>query len=116
MTNQNSSNTRTVLIVGAIAALVLIAGVIAVLANGSDDSDNVASSPTNEDSGTASATLSETQSVSASGTALHSMPEAGNDPSLGMTMPELSGKSFDGSAVEIQNDGKPKILIFLAHW
>ena len=115
MTDQNSSKTRTWLIVGAMFAFVLIAGVIAVLASGSGDGDNVASDPSNGDTA-ATPALSETQSVTVTGNDLPAMPQTGNDPALGLTMPEISGSSFDGSSVEIRNDGKPKVLIFLAHW
>ena len=31
-------------------------------------------------------------------------------------MPELRGTSFDGSSVAIANDGRAKVLLFVAHW
>lgn len=112
MTDQNTSNSRTLLIVGALAALVLIAGVLAILSAGSSDSDDeVAGGDPN-----AAATISETRPVTVMGTALPAMQDSGVDAALGMSMPELTGESFSGDSVEILNDGKPKILIFLAHW
>jgi cytochrome c biogenesis protein CcmG/thiol:disulfide interchange protein DsbE len=32
------------------------------------------------------------------------------------TAPELAGTSFDGTSVEIGNDGRPKVIGFFAHW
>jgi thiol-disulfide isomerase/thioredoxin len=33
-----------------------------------------------------------------------------------MTIPTVIGQSFDGSPVEIAPGGKPKVVMFLAHW
>ncbi len=41
---------------------------------------------------------------------------AGTDLAIGMPIPEVAGADFDGTAVSIARDGRPKILIFLAHW
>src|SRR5699024_5507678 len=30
--------------------------------------------------------------------------------------PTVSGSAFDGSSVKIAADGRPKVVIFLAHW
>jgi thiol-disulfide isomerase/thioredoxin len=38
------------------------------------------------------------------------------DAAVGQPIPEVSGSSFDGSAVSIARDGTPKLLLFLAHW
>jgi cytochrome c biogenesis protein CcmG, thiol:disulfide interchange protein DsbE len=35
---------------------------------------------------------------------------------VGQTMPELRGQSFDGSPVDIRNDGRAKLILFVAHW
>ncbi len=45
------------------------------------------------------------------------LPGAGEDPAVGLEAPKLSGESFDGSKVVIDPaDGKPKMVVFLAHW
>ncbi len=44
---------------------------------------------------------------------------AGNitsETAIGKKAPEVSGKNFDGDTVEIKNDGKAKLVVFLAHW
>jgi hypothetical protein len=44
------------------------------------------------------------------------LPEGGADPALGAPMPEAVGADFAGNTVSIDNDGRPKLLLFLAHW
>ncbi len=102
------SKTKTWIIVGAIVALVLVAGFVALALSGSDDPEAVA--------GAVSGNISETRPVSLTGNPLPQMPEEGADPALGLAAPELSGSSFDGSPIEITHDGTPKIILFLTHW
>lgn len=48
-----------------------------------------------------------------------SLPEFANptgDAAVGLAAPVVSGASFDGSATGIAADGRPKVVIFLAHW
>ena len=113
MTDQSTSKTRTFLIFGVAAAFVLTAGVIAVLISGGNDTDP-AGTPTAV--GAAAVTISETRPVTITGNSLPPMPEQGTDLALGSPMPELAGQSFDGTPVEIKNDGRPKIILFLTHW
>ena len=45
------------------------------------------------------------------------LPAAGEDPAVGLAAPKLVGQSFDESEVVIDpSDGKPKMVVFLAHW
>ena len=112
MTDRNATKRRTGLIFGAAAAFVVVAAVVAVLLSGSGDSTVVG---TGGDDPLA-ATISETRPVTLTGAPLPPMPEQGADVALGLSMPELSGQSFDGTPVEIKNDGRPKIILFLTHW
>jgi cytochrome c biogenesis protein CcmG, thiol:disulfide interchange protein DsbE len=56
--------------------------------------------------------------ITVDGTALDSSDNIGNsdDPAIGLTAPTISGQGFDGQKVSFANDGKPRMLIFLAHW
>ena len=38
------------------------------------------------------------------------------DPAAGGPVPEVSGADFDGNPVSIENNGKAKMVLFLAHW
>jgi len=50
------------------------------------------------------------------GEPLARLPEAGNDPAVGMSAPLVTGADFDDNPVSIANDGNAKIILFLAHW
>jgi cytochrome c biogenesis protein CcmG, thiol:disulfide interchange protein DsbE len=39
-----------------------------------------------------------------------------DDPAIGKTPPSLTGQGFDGQRVVVANDGKPRAIVFLAHW
>ena len=38
------------------------------------------------------------------------------DPTVGFTAATVSGTDWDGNVTSIETDGRPKIVIFLAHW
>ena len=38
------------------------------------------------------------------------------DAALGLTVPTVDGRDFSGDVVSIENDGRPKVIVFLAHW
>lgn len=48
------------------------------------------------------------------------LPTFGGDPAAdtapGMLAPTVTGETFEGETVSIAPDGRPKVLIFLAHW
>lgn len=56
--------------------------------------------------------------VKVTGKALPSSNDVGdsNDPAIGKTAPTISGQGFNGSKVTFANDGKPRVLLFFAHW
>ncbi|HSM02753.1 MAG TPA: TlpA disulfide reductase family protein [Acidimicrobiia bacterium] len=39
-----------------------------------------------------------------------------SDPAIGLPIPSVQGADFEGNPVSITNDGRPKIIVFLAHW
>ena len=39
-----------------------------------------------------------------------------SDAAIGLTAPVITGEDYNGNSITIGNDGKPKILVFLAHW
>jgi hypothetical protein len=54
--------------------------------------------------------------VSVSGSSLPPYSQESADLAVGMAMPEVVGESFDGTPVTITNDGRAKVILFLAHW
>jgi thiol-disulfide isomerase/thioredoxin len=35
---------------------------------------------------------------------------------VGQLIPEVAGQSFDGTPIDIKNDGQAKLVLFVAHW
>jgi cytochrome c biogenesis protein CcmG/thiol:disulfide interchange protein DsbE len=88
-----------------VAGLVLVLAVAAIVSSGgSDDKKKSAEG------------VGETRPVTVSGTALPQLPDSGADPALGQEIPSVQGQAFDGSPVAIRNDGRPKLVLFVAHW
>ncbi len=54
--------------------------------------------------------------VAVSGTALTPKPDSGTDPAIGQTIPTVTGQQFDGKQLSIAPDGKPHIIMVVAHW
>ena len=95
---------------GGVAAVVVIAVIVAVVASGGGDDK------------AAKATTFETGKVTVSGTPLPQYDGAkysgnDNDPAIGKTIPTLTGESvFDGTPVTVAPNGKPQMVVFVAHW
>jgi cytochrome c biogenesis protein CcmG/thiol:disulfide interchange protein DsbE len=102
MSDQSKHRTRLIIGIGIVAVLAI--AVVAALSTGGGN-------------GSPGIEVAETQPVTVVGTALPRYPDDGSDdPAVGMPAPEVSGLSFDGTPVSITNDGRPKIILFLAHW
>lgn len=43
-------------------------------------------------------------------------PNLTGDPAIGLTAPTVVGGDWEGNEVTIGPDGRPKIIVFLAHW
>lgn len=87
------------IVVGGVAILLIVA---VVLTRGGSDGDGEA--------------VGETAGVEISGDALPRLDDPAADPAVGMAVPELSGVDFAGNPVEISNDGRAKMIMFVAHW
>lgn len=55
-------------------------------------------------------------SPTVTGDPLPTLIDGVDDGAVGMALPSMSGKDFAGTEVAITNDGRPKIVILLAHW
>ena len=91
------------LAIGVIALLAVVAVVAASLAG--DDGDG----------GGGAGEVREVRAVTATGAPLVLLGD-GSDAALGQPAPKLVGARFDGSPLRIEADGRPKVLVFLAHW
>jgi thiol-disulfide isomerase/thioredoxin len=84
----------------ALAGALVVAAVIAIVATGGDDGEQATTSAAN---------------VTITGQALPAFAD-GDDPAVGLPAPTLRGEDFAGNPVTIGEDGRPKAVIFLAHW
>lgn len=88
-----------------VAGLVLLLAVAAIVSSGgSEEKDRSAQG------------VEEIRPVTVTGTPLAEFEPGGADPAVGQTIPEVKGQSFDGSPVTIGNDGRSKLIVFVAHW
>jgi thiol-disulfide isomerase/thioredoxin len=88
-----------------VAALVLVLAVAALVSSGGSGGKKKPA-----------AGVEETRPVVVTGAALPELAQSGADPAVGKEIPEVRGQSFDGSPVDIRNDGRPKLILFVAHW
>jgi len=115
---RSAEHSRTWLIFVAVGVVVAVVLIVAVATRGSDDGGDVASPSGGTVVPKGDAAFGE---VTVSGTPLVQLPSegAGNpsaDPAVGTQAPSVSGATFDGSPVSISADGRPKVIMFLAHW
>jgi thiol-disulfide isomerase/thioredoxin len=50
------------------------------------------------------------------GASLPAFEQVAGDAAVGSPIPTVEGSDFAGSPVSIADDGRPKVLLFLAHW
>jgi thiol-disulfide isomerase/thioredoxin len=94
-------------ILGIGAVIIVVAAIAAVVLSQAPPSTTTSSSTLPPS--TASTVIDEA-------TSLPLFASSTGDPAIGKPIPEVDGVSFDGSPVAIAADGRPKILLFLAHW
>ncbi|MBK5221788.1 MAG: TlpA family protein disulfide reductase [Acidimicrobiia bacterium] len=95
----NAGNgSKNVWVIVAIVAVVAFAAVIAVALS--------------QESGGNS---DETADVEVAGEGLP-LQQVAPEGAIGATAPELSGTGLDGEPISIENDGRPKLIGFFAHW
>ncbi|HKY75365.1 MAG TPA: TlpA disulfide reductase family protein [Acidimicrobiia bacterium] len=88
--------------VAGLVAVLLVAAIVS--SGGSDEKESSAQG------------VEEIRPVTVAGTALPEFEPGGADSAVGQTIPEVKGQSFDGSPVTIGNDGRSKLIVFVAHW
>ncbi|MDH3540135.1 MAG: TlpA family protein disulfide reductase [Acidimicrobiia bacterium] len=97
---QSGSNAKTLLIWlgGAIAVIGLVAIVVSGGTSSGSDHPDLQGAPT------------------VTGERLARFVTGQADAEAGKPVPEVRGADFDGTPVTIENNGKAKLLLFLAHW
>ena len=97
-----------------VVGVVIAVGIVAIVAGRGTSSSGGSASPSG---GTVvpSGKLDYGQVV-VSGTALTPKPDSGADPMVGTVVPSVTGQQFDGKQLTISADGKPQIIMVVAHW
>jgi thiol-disulfide isomerase/thioredoxin len=102
---------QTILVAGAILAMVVVLGLILAFGPGDTNDDDGG-----DGNGTGNgATAAAFAAVSVEGTALPDFDDADPDPAVGTQAPRLFGEAPDGTAVSFEAN-EPTLLVFLAHW
>ena len=101
--NQTTSKARTLLLW--LGGAVVVIGLVAIVLSGAGGDDAGADHPDLQ--GAPVVTGDPLPQFTASGAL---------DPAAGLPAPEVVGADFDGNTVTIENNGKPKMIVFLAHW
>jgi cytochrome c biogenesis protein CcmG/thiol:disulfide interchange protein DsbE len=89
-------------LVGAVLGVVVLAvlGLFVLTARGDGDDPQVSD---------------EVRAVTVTGETLATFPGS-DDPAAGSEAPAVSGEGFDGRPLTVEPDGRPKVIVFLAHW
>ena len=100
----------------ALAAIVVVAGVVAVGLSRSTSSGPEGGSASPSGGTVVPDGDVEFGTVEVQGNALPPAGAGGADAAVGMAVPTVEGETFDGSAMTIAPDGQPMIVLGLAHW
>jgi peroxiredoxin len=106
-----------------VGAVIVVLGIAAVFFARGSGSDDVAGQTGKVSVGDGSTTTGdgEAADTTADGGSATSLPvydaTVNDDPAVGMTIPTVTGKTFDGDDITISgSDGKAKVIVFVAHW
>jgi thiol-disulfide isomerase/thioredoxin len=107
-----AQRSRVAWIIGGVVGVVVLVAVLAVvLTRSSNAPETQVASAGTVVSGNASYGSPRT-----TGTPLPPMPSGAADPAIGQAIPTVKGDNMSEQPLDITNDGKPKVIMFLAHW
>jgi thiol-disulfide isomerase/thioredoxin len=107
-------------IIGGVVLAISAALIIAMIVSAQNEDEGVSTAGF-DTSGDAPPDLVTAQ-VKIEGQKLPEMPSAAPgqappaDPGVGQVVPSMSGQKFNGEPITIASAGKPKVVMFLAHW
>jgi cytochrome c biogenesis protein CcmG/thiol:disulfide interchange protein DsbE len=102
------------LVPGLIAVAIVVAAVLAIVLPGTGRPSGGGSSTVPPSAG-GTPSGSQAAAPTISGTPLPAF-ERTSDPAVGRPAPEVDGADFEGTPTSIGADGRPKVVLFLAHW
>ena len=112
-TSEGTQRSPGTIIAAGVAVVLLAAGAIAI--GTSTGSDDAAAPSVTVEGGVAAAQF---QKVTVTGDVLVPRGDGATDPAAGVAAPTLEGYTFSGRPMTIDPgaDGRPTMLVFLAHW
>ncbi|MFN8038494.1 MAG: TlpA disulfide reductase family protein [Acidimicrobiales bacterium] len=116
---QSERTSRVPWIIGGAVALVLVVLVVAVALTRKSDTPVATGGSGGGSAGTVVSGGLSYGTVKVTGTPLPAMQPGAtgaNDPAVGQVAPTLQGVTMSEQPITIGNDGKPKVVMFLAHW
>ena len=115
-----SAPTSRWLLPGLIGGAVVVAALLAIVLSGGGQPTGGSSSVPPSSSGGGSPASGSAAAIpppTVTGNPLPEFPGPGAaDPAAGQPAPEVEGADFDGTPVSVEADGRPKVVLFLAHW
>ncbi|MEZ5142611.1 MAG: TlpA disulfide reductase family protein [Acidimicrobiales bacterium] len=110
-------SSRVPWILAGVAVVVVVVLVVAVLLTRKSDTTQTATGSGGASPGTVVSGGLSYGNVTVSGTPLPQYQSAGaSDAAIGQVAPTLTGSTMSEAPITIGNDGKPKVVMFLAHW
>ncbi|HEX6422602.1 MAG TPA: TlpA disulfide reductase family protein [Acidimicrobiales bacterium] len=113
-TRSTTTPSRRPLVVAGIVIAVVLAALVAALVAGSGSDDGTETSDTA--GGARAAVVPNDTPASVTGSPLPALPDGAADPAVGAPMPTLSGTALDGEPLTVPADGRPTMIVYLAHW
>lgn len=106
--------------VGAVIVVLGIAAIFFARGGGSDEVEGQTGKVSVGDSSTTTGDGT-TDETAGDATTASTLPQydatSSEDPAVGMKIPTVTGKDFDGNDITISgDDGKAKVILFVAHW
>jgi cytochrome c biogenesis protein CcmG/thiol:disulfide interchange protein DsbE len=99
-----------------LAAVIVVAGIVAVMVSRSSGSGPEGGSASPSGGTVVPAGEVEDPTVEVSGTPLPAMASGGSDAAIGMELPTIQGETFDGSSMAISGSEGSQVVMAIAHW
>lgn len=111
-----AGSNRTLWIAGAVVLVVGIALVVAIVVGGGSSSKDDVVSASEQNKGAPGTVIASGEVELGTVTVTGDPIPQGDNSEVGQVAPDLAGEDFAGQPVSITNDGKPKVVMFVAHW
>jgi len=118
-TRAGSSTSSRWLLPGLLLGAVVVAAVVAIALSGTKAQIGASSSlppATAPASGAGSGASAAAGQPVITGAQLPDFQNPSGDPAVGLAAPVVTGTDFQGKTVTIKHDGRPKAILFIAHW